>query len=104
LASVFPHGVPAAVDICDEDLEAEQATRGAAPAGPPDYVVIGCPHASLEQLAELTRLLDGKRVTKDTRFLVHTSQDVREAAGARGDLAVLDRAGVRVTADTCMYV
>lgn len=103
LASVFPQGVPAAVEIGDSDLEAER-TRWPEHTVPPDYVVIGCPHASLEQLAELSRLLDGKRVGRDTRFLVHTSRDVREAARACGDLAVLEQAGVRVTADTCMYV
>ena len=65
-------------------------------------MVIGCPHASREQIAELARLFTGHRVRRETKFLVHTSQSVRDAA--RGDLAALERAGVRVTADTCMYV
>jgi len=103
LAAVFPQGVPQAVEIGDEDLEREQA-RWAAAGAPPDYVVIGCPHASLEQIGEVARLLDGARIRKDTQFLLHTSRDVREAARARGDLALLEQAGVRVTADTCMYV
>lgn len=103
IASVFPQGAPEAIVIDERELEVERA-RWAAPATPPEYVVIGCPHASLEQIAELARLLEHARVRKETQFLVHTSHGIRESARSRSDLSVLERAGVRVTADSCMYV
>lgn len=103
MAAVFPGGAPPAEEIGDAQLEREQA-RWAAGAAPPDYVVIGCPHASLEQIGELARLLAEARISGKTKFLVHTSRDIRDQAQARGDLARLEHAGVRVTADTCMYV
>ncbi len=103
LASVFPHGVPEAIPIGERELALEQA-RWAAPAAPPEYVAIGCPHASLEQIGELARLLENMQVRKETRFQVHTSDNIRERARSSGHLGVLERAGVRVTADTCMYV
>lgn len=103
LGAVFPQGVPPAVEVNNRDLELEQA-RWERPESPPDYVVIGCPHASLEQLREVAGLVAGARVRAGTQFLLHTSQDVREAARAGGELARLEQAGVRVSADTCMYV
>lgn len=103
IASVFPRGVPEAIVIGERELDLERA-RWATSAAPPEYVVVGCPHASLEQIAELARLLEHARVRKETQFLVHTSHGIREIARSRNDLSVLERAGVRVTADSCMYV
>lgn len=103
MASVFPRGVPEAIVIGERELELEQS-RWAPPAAPPEYVVIGCPHASPEQIGELARHLQHMHVRKETQFLVHTSHDIRESVRSRNDLKVLERAGVRVTADTCMYV
>jgi predicted aconitase len=103
LMSVFPNGVPEAVEVSDRDLEREQE-RWATDISLPDYVIIGCPHASFKQVREVARMLDGARVRAETKFLVHTSLDVKQAARASGDFAVLERAGAHLTADTCIYV
>ena len=103
LAAIYPDGLPEATAIGDREL-AEEQLRWAGDGTPPDYVVIGCPHASLEQLEEVAGLVGETQVRRGTAFLVHTNVDVRDSARRSGALGRLERAGVRVTADTCVYV
>jgi predicted aconitase len=65
-------------------------------------VALGCPHASLAELTELARLLEGKTVRKET--WICTARPTKEAAAAMGLLAIIERSGARVVADTCFAV
>jgi hypothetical protein len=65
-----------------------------------DAVCMGTPHASLAELAELARLLDGHRVRVDT--YVHTGRG--DLAAASSDVEALEAAGVRMVTDTCTYI
>lgn len=66
-----------------------------------DYVAIGCPHCSLGQLAEVARLLDGKRVRDSVRLWIHTSVPIRALAAQLGFVETIERAGGVVTQDLC---
>ena len=52
--------------------------------------MLGCPHAALEQLREAAALLDGRRISGNTRLWIFTSRAVREEAD-RGRLHRGDR-------------
>ena len=45
-----------------------------------DYVMLGCPHAALEQIEEACRLLAGRRISANTRLWIFTSRAVKRAA------------------------
>jgi len=66
-----------------------------------DYVMLGCPHAALEQIEEACRLLAGRRVGAGSNLWIFTSRAVREQADVRGfSKAIADAGGVLMT-DTC---
>lgn len=67
-----------------------------------DLVTLGCPHASLEELRAIAELIGGRRLQKP--IWVATSSIVREDARAQGLVDVIEQAGGRVLADTCMVV
>ncbi len=67
-----------------------------------DLVCLGCPHASLEELADLATLLDGRTVA--TEMWICTARPTADAAGEQGLVAALEAAGVRVICDTCFAV
>ena len=67
-----------------------------------DLVCLGCPHASLAELADLVRLLDGR--TAITEMWVCTARPTADAASELGLGAALEGAGVRVVCDTCFAV
>jgi predicted aconitase len=66
-----------------------------------DYVMLGCPHAALEQIEEAAHLLDGRRVSANSALWIFTSRAVKEQAQARGLIDVIAKAGGVVMTDTC---
>ena len=68
----------------------------------PDIVIFGCPHASLKEIVALARKLDGKRLRKPV--WICTSRMTKDAASRMGFVDVIEKAGGRVVADTCMVV
>ncbi len=67
-----------------------------------DLVWVGCPHASLDELAQVIRLLDGRRTR--TALWVTMAREVRAEAARAGLVAHLEALGGRVVADTCLIV
>ncbi|KAA9165499.1 DUF521 domain-containing protein [Amycolatopsis acidicola] len=66
-----------------------------------DFVMIGCPHAALEQVREVARLLEGRRVAPSTTLWVFTPSALRTEAERNGYVEAIERAGGRVLSDTC---
>jgi predicted aconitase len=66
-----------------------------------DYVMLGCPHAALEQIEEAARLLDGRRVSANSALWIFTSRAVKEQAQRLGLIDVIANAGGVVMTDTC---
>ena len=66
-----------------------------------DFVVLGCPHYSVEQLWELCRLLEGKRVHESTSLWVFTPRGLKSIADRNGYTKVITDAGGVLMTDTC---
>jgi hypothetical protein len=67
-----------------------------------DAVAVGSPHFSRDEIAELARLLDGRRV--QVPFYVCTARATLAEAEVAGHAAALTAAGVDVVVDTCVVV
>jgi predicted aconitase len=67
-----------------------------------DLVWFGCPHADLEEMAEVVRLLDERRVK--AALWITAAREVRERANAEGLVAAVEASGGRVVADMCAVV
>lgn len=66
-----------------------------------DFVLLGCPHASLEQIAQVARLLEGRRLHSGTELWVMAPRALREVADRSGWTDTIHRAGGRVLTDSC---
>ena len=69
-----------------------------------DYVMLGCPHAALEQIEEACRLLDGRKISPNCRLWIFTSRAVREAADRAGYTKLVRDAGGHLLTDTCSAI
>jgi predicted aconitase len=69
-----------------------------------DFVMLGCPHAALEQLREIASLLDGKRISANCNLWIFTSRAIRAEADAAGYTAVIRAAGGALLTDTCSSI
>jgi predicted aconitase len=66
-----------------------------------DLVNIGCPHYSLEQLREVTRLLDGKRVHENVTLWIWTAHQLKAIADRNGYTDIILKAGGQLMTDSC---
>jgi len=68
----------------------------------PDIVILGCPHASLREIAAVAEKLEGRKMEKP--LWVCTSRVMKEASDLMGFTSKIEAAGGKIVADTCMVV
>jgi len=67
-----------------------------------DFVSLGCPHLSLDEIRRAAELLNGGRVRKT--FWITTSRPVKRIADQMGYTAIIEEAGAVFAVDTCCVV
>ena len=90
--------------ITQQDLdEAARSLNGAlSMANEVDFVSLGCPHLSLQEIARVAELLDGKHVTKTV--WITTARPTKRIADQMGYTAIIAASGAVLAADTCCVV
>ena len=76
-------------ELIDDDLEI-------------DFVSLGCPHASIHEIAKIAKLLEGKKVKKE--FWITTARPTKKIADEAGYSQIIEDAGAKFAADTCCVV
>jgi predicted aconitase len=85
-------------------LEAERQRHETARGEALDVVVIGCPHASLDQLQHIAAEIGDRRIDPAVTFLVQLGPDCAAAAETAGLAARLAASGVTLLRDSCVHV
>ena len=67
-----------------------------------DFVSLGCPHLSIQEIAHLAALLQGRRVNKE--FWITTARPVKQLADRLGYTQAIEASGAKFAADTCCVV
>lgn len=71
--------------------------------GPVDAVALGTPHASLYEVEQAARLLEGRKVADGVGFFIQMNRFVHGVAAERGLAGILEDAGATLVTDTCLY-
>jgi predicted aconitase len=66
-----------------------------------DFVMLGCPHYTLEQIGDVCRLLEGRRVHENSELWIFTPRQTRQLADAKGYTKIIEAAGAHLMSDTC---
>lgn len=69
-----------------------------------DYVMLGCPHYSIEQIWEVCQLLEGRRVHENCSLWIFTAGATRHLADRGGYTKIVTDAGAFLMTDTCSSV
>ena len=69
-----------------------------------DFVMLGCPHYSIEQIALAANLIEGRKVSANSALWVFTSRQVKTTADANGYTQILRDAGAFLMTDTCSSI
>jgi predicted aconitase len=67
-----------------------------------DFVALGCPHCTLDEIKTISALLEGKKVTRE--FWICTARQTMKLAEERGYAQTIRTAGAKFACDTCMAV
>jgi hypothetical protein len=67
-----------------------------------DFVSLGCPHLSIEEIARIAELLAGKKVTKE--FWITTARPTKQMADMMGYTRIIEASGAKFATDTCCVV
>ena len=103
IEAAFGGNVPKSKYIFDESVRKRVCEHiNYQPQGKVDMVFFGCPHATLYEIKEISRLLEGKHIAKGTRLWVMTAHSIRASAERLGYAQIIEESGGELFTDGCL--
>ncbi len=84
------------LDKARQDLDDEAAEI--------DFISVGCPHASINDIAKIADMLDGKQVTEGKTVWITTAKPTKDIAIKMGYYDKIEKAGAYLVSDACCAV
>lgn len=81
--------------------QAYEAVNSTAKSREVDFIMLGCPHYTIEQIWEACRLLEGRRVHENTSLWIFTPRATKQLADQNGYTKIITEAGGHLMTDTC---
>jgi hypothetical protein len=88
--------------ITAADLHAAIASLSDPAVDEVDFVSLGCPHLSIQEIARVAGLLQGRRVNRE--FWITTARPIKQIADRMGYTCIIEASGAKIAADTCCVV
>jgi len=66
-----------------------------------DYVMLGCPHYTIEQIWEAAQLLEGRQVHTNCALWIFTPRAIKALADRNGYTQTIEAAGAKLMTDSC---
>lgn len=101
LGGRVPKGV---FHITQADYDRSMALLCDTGSGPVDFITLGCPHYSLEEVREAALYLKDKQVKKGVRLMLWTDMSTKAMADANGFTAHIEKAGAYLLTSACPLV
>lgn len=105
LAEAFGGGEPEKTLVFGpaEKEQAENALNKE-PSDHVDWILVGCPNASVQEIREVAEALEGKKVHKDVTLWVTTAGAMYAMAERVGYIQTIEEAGGTVVRETCPFL
>jgi len=69
-----------------------------------DIAIFGCPHAPLEEINEISQLVNGKKIRDDASFLIGTAEPIKVLADRMGLTNTIEKCGGLIVTDICPHL
>ncbi len=66
-----------------------------------DYVMLGCPHYTIEQIWEAAQLIEGRKVHENSALWIFTPRAIKALADRNGYTKIIEDAGGVIMTDSC---
>ena len=88
----------------DEEKKQAEAELNKEPSDLVDWVLIGCPNASVEEIAGVANALEGKKVHPNVTLWVTTAGSMYAMAERNGYIKTIEEAGGIIVRETCPFL
>lgn len=93
---------PVEIRVASSDIDRVYDSFSSSPSGSRvDFVHLGCPHASFQEMKEYAGLLSDRKVHPAVEMWITTSGAVKALSAREGLIDTLEEAGATVITDTC---
>ena len=89
------------IDFGQKELEQTIESLNKATSADAEWIVIGCPHCSINEIRNVVAELSGRKVNSHVRLWVSTSPPIKALADRMGFTEVIEKAGGKVVSETC---
>lgn len=105
LEEAFGGGQPEKVLVFGQaEKEQAEAALNKEPSDHMDWILIGCPNASVQEIREVAEALEGKKIHKDITLWVTTAGAMYAMAERMGYIKAIEDAGGVVVRETCPFL
>ena len=105
MEEAFGGGTPAKVIVFGEaEKQAAENTLNKEPTDFVDWILVGCPNASVQEIREVAEALEGKRVHQGVSLWVTTSTSMYAMAEKMGYIDTIKNAGGVIVRETCPFL
>ncbi len=101
----FSGNIPAEViEVTEEHIRATRESMCNNTTERIDFVALGCPHYTINEIVNVHKLLNGRKVHPDTAFWIYANSYALRLAEKMGIRHELEKSGVVFRAETCMII
>lgn len=88
------------ITVTQEDIE--NAIKEMNDTDDVEFIFLGCPHCSLDELKKISELLDGRKVKKE--LWIGVARPLKKIADEKGYSKLIEDSGAKLACDTCHVV
>lgn len=89
------------IEFGPRELKKSEESLSAAEPEAADVVILGCPHASIDQVKHYANLLSGRKVRSNVEIWILISHALKQYAEDIGLAKIIECAGARLVSNTC---
>ncbi len=92
------------IEITEKDLLNTRKSMCSNSTDKVDFVALGCPHYTINEIVKVHKLLNGRKVHPETAFWIYANSYALRLSEKMGIRQDLEKAGVVIRAETCMII
>lgn len=92
------------ITITQEDYKQSMAMLCDSGSGDVDFITLGCPHYTLEEIRDVALYIKGKQVKPGVRLMIWTDISTKECANVNGYTKMIEDAGAYLLTSACPLV
>ena len=92
------------IDVTEEDIRNTRKAMCSNTTDKVDFVALGCPHYTINEIVRVHKLLAGREINHDTAFWIYANSYALRLAEKMGIRQDLEKLRVVIRAETCMII